>query len=289
MSPPKHQRDSEQGNSSSPVKKKPKSDLSKPSGVKGQGEAKITTTMAASAPAATHTATRKVLDMGSEQPEWFKLFYDDFKNLETRIDNMVIKRLDDFAGKLNEHDEKLKAVEFDMKEITDKAECRDKTIEALEIKIDELENRSRRNNLVFYGVPEPARAEREDCLKTMQELLVDFVGLEIDVTVDIDRCHRTPTYRRNEESSKPRMIHVAFPSFVTREKVCKESVQKFKSCEFKGRKIFVADDLSRRVLQLCKKKMGLFNKLKAEKKKPFFIYPDKLRYRNGFGNLISAD
>ena len=204
------------------MKKKPKSDLSnKPSGVKGQGEAKTTTTMAASAPAAIHTATRKVLDMGSEQPAWFKLFYDDFKNLETRIDNMVIKRLDDFAGKLNEHEEKLKAVEFVMKEITDKAERRDKTIEALEIKIDELENRSRRNNLVFYGVPEPTRAEREDCLKTMQELLVDIVGLEIDVTVDIDRCHRTPTHRSYEESSKPKMIHVAFPSFVTREKVRK--------------------------------------------------------------------
>ena len=80
MSPPKHQRDSEQGNSSSPVKKKPKSDLSKSSGVKGQ-EGK-TTTMAASAPTATHSAVRKVLDMGSEQSEWFKLFYDDFKNLE---------------------------------------------------------------------------------------------------------------------------------------------------------------------------------------------------------------
>ena len=95
------------------------------------------------------------------------------------------KQLNDFAGKLNEHDEKLNAVEFVMKEITDKVERRGKIIEALEIKIDELENHSRRNNLVFYGVPEPARAEREDCLKTMQELLVDFVGLEIDVTVDM--------------------------------------------------------------------------------------------------------
>ena len=43
-------------------------------------------------------------------------------------------------------------------------------------KIDDLENRSRRNNLVIYGVPEVSQAQ-EDYNKIVNELF-EFVGLD---------------------------------------------------------------------------------------------------------------
>ena len=139
-------------------------------------------------------------------------------------------------------------------------------------KIDDLENRSWRNNLVFFGVPERDGRGEENCLETVIDLLQNLVGIE-DVSKYIERCHRTPSYRNRsaEPITKPRLIHVAFSSYVIKEKVRKVSIEKFKSMTYKDSKIFVNEDLSARVLQLRKNLMGQFMKLKKEGKKPFFL------------------
>lgn len=75
------------------------------------------------------------------------------------------------------------------------------------------------------------------------------------------------------------MIHVCFATFSAKEKVRQESIKKFKSAQYKGRKLFVLDDFSKRILQLRKNKMDAFKRLKDEGKKPFFMYPDKLAFK----------
>ena len=78
------------------------------------------------------------------------------------------------------------------------------------LKVDDLENRVRRNNLVFHGIPEP-HVDREDCNKTVKDLLSDFVGVDIDLN-HIDRCYRILSFRQALDP-RPCMIHVAFSSF----------------------------------------------------------------------------
>ena len=146
----------------------------------------------------------------------------------------------------------------------------------LKAKIDDIENRSRRSNLVFYGIPEHKEG-REDCFKTMNELLQGFVGIDINPE-HIDRCHRTPTHRTPDQS-KPRMIHVAFSSFQTREIVRKACIQKFKDNLLDGRKAYVSEDFSRRVQLLRKAKMADFKRLQEQGKKPFYVYPDTIKYK----------
>ena len=41
------------------------------------------------------------------------------------------------------------------------------TVDALKDEIEELQNRSRRNNLVFYNIPE--KAEKGDCISFVQD------------------------------------------------------------------------------------------------------------------------
>ena len=95
-------------------------------------------------------------------------------------------------------------------------------------KIDDLENRGRRNNLnlIFHGVPEQAQGSgsREDVAFVLQEVLQNFDGLSAS-DYKIDRCHCTPTVppirppgQASDQDLKPRMIHACFTSFSDKEK-----------------------------------------------------------------------
>ena len=128
-------------------------------------------------------------------------------------------------------------------------------------KVDDLENRSRRNNLIFYGVPE-LEAQPENCNETLKELF-NFVGIDPSIWDNVSRCHRTPTQRPQGQgpNAKPRMIDIGFAFFTARENFRKACLSKFKaSSEFKDRKIFVADDLSKRVQRKAQRQDGNFQK-----------------------------
>ena len=77
------------------------------------------------------------------------------------------------------------------------------------------------------------------------------------------------------------MIHVCFASFAQREYVRAQCIKSFKekSYKYKGNKLFVAEDFSKRILELRKNKMDHFIRLKGEGKKPFFMFPDRLAFR----------
>ena len=62
----------------------------------------------------------------------------------------------------------------------------------LEREMEDLRNRSRRNNLVFYNIPE--KAEGQDCAAFIKGFINIHMGLEaLCGDVEIERAHRTPT------------------------------------------------------------------------------------------------
>lgn len=107
-------------------------------------------------------------------------------------------------------------------------------------KMEDLENRSRRNNLVFYGVPEGPRS-CEYIIKN--EILANL--MELDVTdVEIERAHRTPGGPEPSDPDKqPRPIHVRFQRFSDREGVL-HSAKKLKGKSLGGNSIYISDDVS---------------------------------------------
>ena len=77
------------------------------------------------------------------------------------------------------------------------------------VKIDDLENRSKRNNVVFWNIPEGAE-DGSTCKGIIQDILVNHMHLERNI--EIMRAHRTTiknrqNRRNGEQSSRP--IHVA--------------------------------------------------------------------------------
>ena len=222
-------------------------------------------------------------------PTWFVNFFDQF---EQRLDRMIEKRLHDLTAKVGENEEKLNAVTIHLDEMEKEVKRLKAERKELIVKVDDLENRSRRNNLILHGVPE---SPRESCVNTVKEILCDFVGIEPD-SVHIERCHRTPTSpsttSRGEQRNltpKPRIIHIAFGTYGEKERARKACISKFKEGRFKGQKLFVSEDFSRRVLDLRREKLDRLKRLKEDGKKPFFLYPARLAFRDATGKLHFVD
>lgn len=85
----------------------------------------------------------------------------------------------------------------------------------LEYKSIELEARSRRNNVLFYGLRESRQSQ--DC----KRMLCEFLNVEMGITVsesDMSRAHRLGRYNQ----SKTRPIIAAFQDFNIAEKIIKK-------------------------------------------------------------------
>ena len=132
-------------------------------------------------------------------PVWFQKF-------EERFEAVFVKRLEDLTVKVTENDEKLDGVTLQIADLERGVKQMKAERKQILAKIDDLDNRGRRSNLVFHGVPE---SPRENCNDTVKEILHDFVGLPLD-TVHVERCHRTPPspQQRNDQQNqnRPRII-----------------------------------------------------------------------------------
>ena len=220
----------------------------------------------------------------TKPPEWFA----DYENrLETRLRG-IMNPLEDISKRMETIEGKLRSVDFEIESVKADIKTLQKEKEDLITKVDDLENRSRRDNLIFFGVPEVA--EKENCAELLVDLLENFVGVPDFNRNHIERCHRTPTFKPSGgPQSKPRIIHVKFSSYQTKELVRKACIQKFKESTYKGQKIFVGEDFSKRIQTLRKNQMGEFKRLQREGKKPFFIYPAVVKYRDANGRVLTLD
>ena len=83
-------------------------------------------------------------------------------------------------------------------------------------KIDDLENRSRRNNVVIFGVPEGVETNPSNCSDFVSDTLLKFIDPDNTMPkIDIQRAHRTPTgpAPARMPGSKPRPVHVLFSNY----------------------------------------------------------------------------
>ena len=87
----------------------------------------------------------------------------------------------------------------------------------LEYKSIELESRSRRNNVLFYGLQESRQSRQmQDCKRMLCEFLSEEMGITVNESV-MSRAHRLGRYNQ----SKTRPIIAAFQDFNIAEKIIK--------------------------------------------------------------------
>ena len=104
------------------------------------------------------------------------------------------KRPSQVKGKVAQLEDGLNYTNSELAEMKGKLEekAEKDMLKDLEREVEDLRNRSRRNNLVFYNIPE--KAEGQDCVAFIKGFINTHMGLEaLCGDVEIERAHRTPT------------------------------------------------------------------------------------------------
>ena len=112
-------------------------------------------------------------------------------------------------------------------------------VEDLEKKTDDLEGRSKRNNLIFHGIPRDPSETNDECEGKIHKLLTDKLDLGGE-RVQFDRVHRL-----NMKPDSPVIARCCF---------YKDKVRILKSKrKLQGTKTFIGEDFSTRVREIRRK------------------------------------
>ena len=122
----------------------------------------------------------------------------------------------------------------------------------------DLENRSRRQNLRFVGVPEGLEAGNPN--RFIKDLLLEIFGGDDlgDSSMTVDRAHRTLA-PKPKQGERPRAIIARFHYFSDKEKILKLSRNK-ERLYYKGSPVHIFPDVSPEVAKL----RAVFNPVKAK-------------------------
>lgn len=111
-------------------------------------------------------------------------------------------------------------------------------------KIDDLESRSRRNNLRIYGIPEDT--EGKSVMDFVKDLLKSQLDLPAELDLQIQRAHRALRPKPTTNATA-RSIIVNFLQFQIKELVLKKAWQK--KVEIDGRRVYFDNDYTADVVE----------------------------------------
>jgi hypothetical protein len=130
---------------------------------------------------------------------------------------------------------------------------------AVEDKLAELEDRSRRNNLRFNGIMEEKGETWEESEGKVKEVLQKELG--INGVIKIERAHRSGrVYRKDGSKNDTRTIVVKFLDFKDKETI----LTSFRQQKLWEKSIFINEDFSERTMQ---KRRELFKRAKELKER----------------------
>ena len=155
----------------------------------------------------------------------------------------IIKDVEDLKNSFQETDIEIRECNSKLSLKADRTE-----VEALKEKMDDLENCSKRNNVVIWGVPE----ECEEDFTSMEEFIeVEILQchMKLERKIEVMRSHRS-SFRRNpseNETPKPRPVHVYMLRYTDKVNLLKLAASKLKDNKYKESMIFISDDVSKSV------------------------------------------
>ena len=140
--------------------------------------------------------SKKLDDMNTTQERRHEELCNKLAGLEQKTSTL--------ATDLKELKEGLQSLENDLADVKQDVETKaDKShVLELENRITDLQNRSRRNNIVIWNVPEGSEKDTFMVEFVKRSLLIDHMKLENAENIEIMRAHRTPTAIRRD-ASKP--------------------------------------------------------------------------------------
>ena len=211
---------------------------------------------------------------------------DKFDSLETRQKD-IERRLTEVEASLefghNEREDMKKTLES-VPEVQDLVEG----YRRLENKVEDLENRSRRNNFIIYNIPEDAEGETP-CEDFMADLLENHMKIKTrpgaKYPIIIERAHRLGDKKR---AQKPRPMIAKVLNWRDRQYIMKTAPAILKESKYRNNSLFVGDDVSANVRKQRKRLAEHMKKLRDDNQFaciPFAV-PPVLLTKDKDGKLV---
>lgn len=151
----------------------------------------------------------------------------------------------------------------------------EENLNEIEGTIDYLENQSRRNNVIFDGVPEHEKETWQESEGKVLDIIENRMDLD---SLTIERAHRVGRVR----SQRGRPIVVKFLNFKDRDAVLRNGKK------LKGTSFYVREDLSEKVLAKRRVQMPQFHEARENGKIAYFNY-DRLIIKDRQRQLSSNE
>ena len=153
-------------------------------------------------------------------------------------------------------------------------------LEAAQTKIDDLENRSRRENFRVRGLPESIM----DVHSAIRDIMRILLPSAPDIKLEIDRAHRSLGPMRRD--GLPRDVVVKPHYFSTKEDIMKRSRQQ-ENLQYQGTNIQIFSDISPYTIQKRRAMKPLLSALINKNIKYKWAFPFALKFNyNGRNHII---
>ena len=185
---------------------------------------------------------------------------------------MKLNKLEEIQhGIVKDVDELKQSLRDSQQKIEEKADRIDTA--GLMRRIEDLENWSKRKNIVIWGMEEGS----EGAYTSMEEFIsvAIFQGLRnLEREVKVMRAHRTNIKQDANNNPKPRQIHVYLLRYTGRVFILKSAASRLKDNKYKNTQLFISDDVSRAVhKERAKLRKDYLPAVKAKTNVQFCLYP----------------
>ena len=155
----------------------------------------------------------------------------------------------------------LKEEMHEVKRQNDELKCENarlnERMEVLDKRVDDLEGRSKRNNVIIHGIPRPDNETWQECEETVRDMITD--KLEVGQEIRFDRVHRL-----NSKATSPIVARLTF--FKDKERVLKAKQK------LRGTDIFIGEDYSLRIREIRRHLVPHMKSARSQNKKVSMVY-----------------
>ena len=184
--------------------------------------------------------SKKPNDMNTTQERRHEELCNKLAGLEQKTSTLVTD-LKDLKEGLQSLEKDLADVKQDVETKADKSHVLE-----LENRITDLQNRSRRNNIVIWNVRVGSDKDTFMVEFVKRSLLIDHMKLENAENIKIMRAHRTETTIRRDVSN-PRPIDVYLLKYTDRQYILANAAICLKENQYDGSSLYISDDVTKDV------------------------------------------
>lgn len=222
-------------------------------------------------------------DIGEATGEIKKDLSDFREEISQRL-NVIDNDLKEMGNRIEETEQRVSEMEDFRTEVKEVLSHTLELQEHVQTQLNDLEARSRRNNIRIHGILEGVEGDN------IVDFIERFIKTELafpDTSLGIQRCHRSLGPKPPQDAS-PRSVVVYFLEFKIKELVLRSAWNK-KDIQYNGRRVFFEQDYTSDTLAKRKAYAPIRKALKEKEIRFQTLHPARLRVHLNTGTVIYKD